>query len=226
MLSRLRRPSPALIIAVIALVMAMVSTGYAAFKLPKNSVGTKQVKKNAITGAKVKNQTLTGKDIKLSTLGTVPSAIHANSADTIPAPEAAHLVGTAGQPGFESGSANLPSEAGIGFLPVGFYKDQEGFVHLQGVVNVGSSGALPGLIFRLPSGFRPRGSTLVIQNVFCSRFISPGCAKDKAEDEEGYAPLIIGGSGSGASGQDLTGAVVAPSESIVSLDGVSFRAES
>src|SRR4051812_40561255 len=36
----------------------MGGTGYAALKLPKNSVGSKQVKKNAITGSKVKNGSL------------------------------------------------------------------------------------------------------------------------------------------------------------------------
>jgi hypothetical protein len=231
-MSRLTRPSPALVISIIALVMATVGTGYAAFKLPKNSVGTKQVKKNAITGAKVKNHTLTGKDIKLSKLGTVPSATnaaHANIADSanaIPPAEATHFVGAAGQPGFESGSGNLPGESGTQFQPVGFYKDHEGIVHLQGLAKVGSSGTLPGVIFRLPPGFRPGSGTLLVFNVFCSRFVSPGCAIDGAGDEETYASLIVGGTGAKPSGQDLSGAVVVPPETDVSLDGVTFRAES
>ena len=49
--------------------------------LPKNSVGTKQIKKNAVNGFKVKNNSLTGADIRASTLGTVPEATHAASAD-------------------------------------------------------------------------------------------------------------------------------------------------
>src|SRR4051794_6950631 len=36
----------------------MGGTGYAALKLPKNSVGSKQIKKNAVTGSKVKNGSL------------------------------------------------------------------------------------------------------------------------------------------------------------------------
>lgn len=57
---------------------------FAATKLSKNSVGTKQlknnavttakIKKNAVTGAKVKNNSLTGSDIDASTLGTVPKS--------------------------------------------------------------------------------------------------------------------------------------------------------
>ncbi|MBV9311991.1 MAG: hypothetical protein JOZ73_14260 [Solirubrobacterales bacterium] len=77
-----RRPSPALIISLIALLVALGGTSYAAFKLPKNSVGTKQLKKNAVTTAKIKNKAVTGGKIKLSTLGTVPSANRANTATT------------------------------------------------------------------------------------------------------------------------------------------------
>src|SRR3954451_14637640 len=62
--SRARRPSPAMIVACIALVVAMAGTGYAALKLPKNSVGTKQLKKNAVTGKKVKPHTLRASDVK------------------------------------------------------------------------------------------------------------------------------------------------------------------
>jgi hypothetical protein len=98
---RPRRPSPALVISLIALFVAMGGTGYAATQLAKNSVGTKQLKKNAvvsskikknavigskiknnaITGSKVKDHSLTGADINLSALGAVPTASHAANAD-------------------------------------------------------------------------------------------------------------------------------------------------
>jgi hypothetical protein len=48
-----RRPSPALIISVIALIIALGGTGYAALKVPKKSVGTKQLKANAVKNPKV-----------------------------------------------------------------------------------------------------------------------------------------------------------------------------
>src|SRR5215204_866519 len=74
------RPSPAMVVACIALSVALGGTGYAAIKLPKNSVGTKQLKKNAVTSPKVKANALTGADIKESSLGTVPSATNATNA--------------------------------------------------------------------------------------------------------------------------------------------------
>jgi hypothetical protein len=50
--------------------------------LPKNSVGTKQLKNEAVTAAKIKNGSITGGKIDLSSLGTVPSATSANTANT------------------------------------------------------------------------------------------------------------------------------------------------
>ena len=88
--------------------VALGGVGYAAVKLPKNSVGTKQVKKNAITtakikkdavtGAKVKAASLTGADIDVNSLGTVPSANAISN--SLVAAEPTHLVGAPGEPQF------------------------------------------------------------------------------------------------------------------------------
>lgn len=74
------RPSPAMVIACLALGIALGGTSYAAIKLPKNSVGTKQLKKNAVTSPKVKNNAITGADVLESSLGQVPSAASATNA--------------------------------------------------------------------------------------------------------------------------------------------------
>jgi hypothetical protein len=75
---KLRLPSPALPVALLALFVALGGTGYAALTLPKNSVGSNQIRKgavkspkiasNAVTGAKVKRGSLTGSDFKAGTL--------------------------------------------------------------------------------------------------------------------------------------------------------------
>src|SRR2546423_8312639 len=57
------RPSPASGIALLALFVAIGGTGYAAFKLPKNSVGAKQLKKNAVRSKKVKDGTIGNADL-------------------------------------------------------------------------------------------------------------------------------------------------------------------
>jgi hypothetical protein len=70
----------------IALLIALSGTAVAASQaLPKNSVGTKQLKNNAVTSAKIKNNQVTGADVNEATLGKVPSAQnadHATAADS------------------------------------------------------------------------------------------------------------------------------------------------
>lgn len=50
----IRRPSPAMVVACIALLVALGGTGYATvLNVPKNSVGTPELKRNAVTAAKI-----------------------------------------------------------------------------------------------------------------------------------------------------------------------------
>ena len=69
---RFRRPSPAMLVAFAALLVALGGTSYAAIRLPANSVGTKQLKKNAVTAAKVKNGSLAMNDFKSGQLPAGP----------------------------------------------------------------------------------------------------------------------------------------------------------
>jgi hypothetical protein len=204
------------------------ATAFAAGQLGKNTVGSKQLKKNAVTtakikknavnGSKVKDQSLTGSDINLAKLGTVPTATKASSADnashasvadsanSIPPAEATHLVGAPGQPGFESGSTNFPGEGGISFNPVGFYKDHEGIVHLQGIAMAGP--ASPAFVFTLPPGYRPAAGKLIV-------------LEQLAESQ-----VIIAGSSVVLEGTDLSGKILGSEGKPVVLDGITFRAES
>ena len=95
-----RLPSPAMVVACIALAVALGGTSYAAIKLPKNSVGESQLRKNAVVATKlsarsvgpqklqnnavttraVKDNQLTGAKIVESSLAKVPSAVAAEKA--------------------------------------------------------------------------------------------------------------------------------------------------
>jgi hypothetical protein len=57
-----------MVVACIALSVALGGTSYAAITLPKNSVGTKQLKKNAVTSPKVKDRSLLARDFKAGQL--------------------------------------------------------------------------------------------------------------------------------------------------------------
>jgi hypothetical protein len=67
----MRTPSPALVVAVVALFVALGGTTYAATSLPKNSVGTEQLKKNAVTGTKIKNGAVTEQKISKATVAAL-----------------------------------------------------------------------------------------------------------------------------------------------------------
>jgi hypothetical protein len=64
-----RRPSPAMIVAMIALVVALAGTAYAA-----QTINGGAIKKQTIGGGKLKKKTLTGFQINTNKLGVVPSA--------------------------------------------------------------------------------------------------------------------------------------------------------
>ncbi|HEU4702119.1 MAG TPA: hypothetical protein VFS37_06510 [Conexibacter sp.] len=81
---RVRRPSPGLVIAVVALVLALGGGAYAAATITgadirNGSITGKDVKNGSLTGKDVKKNSLTGKQVKESSLGQVPSAADADT---------------------------------------------------------------------------------------------------------------------------------------------------
>jgi hypothetical protein len=66
---RPRRPAPAMVVALVALVAAFGGTAYAAGQINGNSI-----QKQSIGGGKLKKQTLTGYQINVNKLGEVPLA--------------------------------------------------------------------------------------------------------------------------------------------------------
>jgi hypothetical protein len=77
-------------IALIAALSGGTLGAYAAFRVPPNSVGSRQLKAKAVSGGKIANatisggkiqeETITGQNIKFSALGTVPEAANATNA--------------------------------------------------------------------------------------------------------------------------------------------------
>jgi len=132
------QPSPALVISLIALFVALGGTSYAAINsLPKNSVGTTQLKNNAVTGRKIKDGAITA--AKLNTAGLKIS------------PEPWHEIGASGEPTFQNGWVN---ESAGGQTTAAFFKDPFGVVHLKGVIVSGSNS----VVFTLPAGYQPAHS--------------------------------------------------------------------
>ena len=203
------------IVGTLALFLVLTgATAFAASQLGKNSVGSKQLKKNAVTAAKIKKNAVTtskikgdavtGAKVNESTLGTVPSASIANA---LTPPEAVHIVGNPGEPAFENGSHNFGATGPFTLNSVGFWKDHDGVVHLQGIAETGK--ASPSFVFTLPPGFRPAsGKTIITEQI-----------KE--------AGAFIFGGNINLEGFDLSGKILGlEPENPVVLDGITFRAES
>jgi hypothetical protein len=102
---RLRAPSPALVISLIALFIALGGTAYAATSLPRNSVGTKQLKTSAVTSSKIKDGAVTAAKINPAGL-TVANAAHATSADSLGGVSASNYLQNQGKIYFQLGHSN------------------------------------------------------------------------------------------------------------------------
>lgn len=161
-----RVPSPALIVALIALVAALAGTAAA---LPgKSSIDKNDIKKNAVKSKNIKQEQVKSSDLADGTVA---------EADLKPA-EASHLVGESGEPEFGDGGDGdclwrnlVPADTGgveSGIGPLSFFKDPYGIVRLGGVAIVedgpGGDGVCDagdpgeeedGVVFTLPAGYRP-----------------------------------------------------------------------
>jgi hypothetical protein len=166
--SRSRKPTPALVVSTVALVVALGGTSYAAFTLPANSVGSKQLKNSAVTTKKLQDGAVTGAKVNVAHFPTVPSAVNANTAASATSATNASTASNATNLGGRAASTyalaatlqptsafmeNGWSTASADFGVAGFAKDQFGIVHLFGhaVITAPTTNA----IFTLPVGSRP-----------------------------------------------------------------------
>jgi hypothetical protein len=96
------RPSPAMIVATLALFVAMGGTGYAVSKLPRGSVGAAQLRKNAVRSQHVKAGSITKAKLAQSALSALRSPVATPSGVQGPvnAPAAADRVPYADKAGF------------------------------------------------------------------------------------------------------------------------------
>jgi hypothetical protein len=183
-----RRPSPATVIACIALFVALGGVSYGVAtgsidsrEIADNTIRSKDVRNNGIYsrdlrnnqvyGIDIRNGTIRARDVAANTLTDdqiaeskltqVPSAADAAALGGVPASgyaRAAEPVRLVGTDGQPPFEAGV-SALGGGDLSPGFWADGAGGVQLQGAVN-GPSGDL----FTLPDGYRPAGR---------ARFLAP-----------------------------------------------------
>jgi hypothetical protein len=68
-----QRPSPAIVVAFIALLLALGSGAYAQLRIPRNSVGTAQLKANSVTSPKVRAGSLLRSDFRAGQIPRGPA---------------------------------------------------------------------------------------------------------------------------------------------------------
>jgi hypothetical protein len=200
----------------------------AANQLAKNSVGTKQLKNNAVTGAKIKDGAVTGAKIQVSTLGAVPSATHASSADTATHASSADTATHASSADTASQASNANS---LGGAPASAYARTQ----LEAVNVVGAAGepafehgcANAGIFG--PVGFYKDPFGVVHLQGFLS-----GCTEGQSAFTlpAGFRPpttesvVVVDGTGNTTSGLirvDQNGAVVLFGSTVALINSVSFR---
>jgi hypothetical protein len=126
-----RRPSPAMVVAVIALIVALAGTAYAA-----QTINGGAIKKQTIGGGKLKHKTLTGYQINTAKLGVVPFAQRATHVYWA-------VVNNPASPGnatlARASDSGITATEGGGAVSVAFPIDVTGCADVAGRDNAGTS---------------------------------------------------------------------------------------
>lgn len=144
-----RRPSPATVISIIALMVALGGSAYAA-----QTINGGAIKKQTIGGGKLKHKTLTGFQINTNKLGVVPGARRATHTYWA-------VVNNPGNPGnatlARASDAGIAAVEGGGAVTVTFPTNVTGCAEVAGRNNAGTSVPNPGYAQTNTSAANPNG---------------------------------------------------------------------
>jgi hypothetical protein len=246
-----RRLTYANVMSTIAVFLALGLGGaWAADKLKKNSVSSKQVKNESIVSKDLKNgKAVTGGDVSDGSLGSADLGAGAVGSEEIAdgsvgagdtSREAIHVLDSPGEPALSNGGegdcivfSSFTQDSD--YNPVGFYRDSAGVVHLTGTVQVmngpGGDGACTS-----SSGDRPETAEDAVLFVLPPGFRPEGRVFMSSTFDSSGTPVTEqfevvgeGPSTTAIGGVPLApGTVWFPSTSprgpFIPLDGISFRA--
>jgi hypothetical protein len=146
---RFAKPSPAMAVSIVALVVATTGTATAATSLVN---GNSLIKKHSLSGDRLDNHTLTGTQINVKKLGTVPLA---TKAKTLPALTWHNLTLINGWSDYNgAGDKRTPAYA----------VDAQGIVHFRGAID--DSGTFNDVVASLPKSIRPTSDVYVVVDTF------------------------------------------------------------
>lgn len=210
----LRRPSPALVIACIALFVSMggvswaFATGAIDTREIKNetvrntdirngTITTKDLRNNEVRGADIRNSTIGGRDVAFNTLGgndiKESTLTKVPDADNVDGVDSSAFVRKEA-PAFTPLTLQNAATTIDGETAPGYDVDAVGYVHLQGTLDSGTGGQA----FTLPAGARPAGtSRFAIRNEAVTTVLTvnatgvasvPASADDVSLDGVTFAP--------------------------------------
>jgi hypothetical protein len=162
------RPSPAIVLACIALCFAVAGSAVAGTAAVSEKITKKSVKKIAKKQAD-KRITQRAGGLSVAHAATADNATNAANAANLANSEPYQVIGAAGEPPFGTGGENdcrWGAGTGVPGNPVSFYKDKLGTVHFAGILTVeagpggdGTCGPADSLedftAFTLPPAYRP-----------------------------------------------------------------------
>jgi hypothetical protein len=248
---RPRRPGAGLVISIIALIVALSGTSYAAFSLPKNSVATNQLRNGAVTTQKLKNGAVTARKINFHGF-PVPNANHANTAafaDKAGSADTAGLASTAAtattaQSADSAHSADVaaslqapeavhiigaPGEPAFqnSWTNGGGFGESAGFFRdHEGIVHLQGNvhgGTTGSVIFQLPAGYRPANDKVLRFAAVCT------CVETDPQGGQVSVPtgeLDVEGPESNPGHEGRVLVTPLTPGGYASLDGITFRAGS
>jgi hypothetical protein len=170
------RPSPAMVVALAALFVALGGTGYAAVQL-----NGKDVINRSIAGKKLKRNTISGAEIRESRLGTVPSARTARLLAGRAPSDFLSVGGTAanarsldGRPpsSFLAADGTAANSSNLGGLPPSSWVRREcdqNSGQIKGVAAVDSSPMFPA-VFTAISGYNCSGQSVEARRLSMGRY--------------------------------------------------------
>jgi hypothetical protein len=167
--------------ATVAVFLALGGGAYAAITLPKNSVGTKQIKSNAVISSKIKNGSLLSKDFKA---GQLPAGLQGPKGD----------AGATGPPG-ATGATGLQGPIG----PSDAFVASAQSVTVVGFNNTVVSKTVPAGKYVINAKLRAQSYSNVAERTFDCRLLasSPYAELDTAradlaaEFTPGFAEMVV-----------------------------------
>ena len=141
------------VMATIAVFIALGGSSYAAFVLPRDSVGSKQIRKGAVRSSEIKDRSIALRDISRATRNALRGKQGPQGVPGSPgAPAAKYFAAVTGAGSFVRGNATSGGRTGVGTYAIGFAQDVSACVYAATLGTTDGTTAPPGRITVNASG--------------------------------------------------------------------------